>query len=325
MKRILFFACLLAIALSACSTTPCCPQKTTSVACEPCPASAGAKPVAEPTCPVAPPAAATPAAAAPVPCPPPPPPVVEVRQQPQQQQDIQVQMPAPKIIINTPAPQTITLPAQQPVLTQPPQMPQLASYGMQAIPAGAQVTQIPTGRARLGLTLDSIRIPIPIPRFIAVPTTPEVVLPAVVGAYGATPAAFPTMPMAAAPMMQAAYAQPVQPMMMQPQMMQPQMMAAAYQQPVQTMQPMMMPAPMVAPAAPPAMLPVQGQLTVPVAGQVPAHLLGQAAVAPTLGAVPPAAPAVALDPRTAAEYCRQVEALKAALDASAKAMGCQPK
>jgi len=95
------------------------------------------------------------------------------------------------------------------------------------------------GRARPGLTFDFIRIPIPFPRFIAVPTQPEFRMTAVQQ----------SVPAQAVMMQQAAFSQAA-----------PMMASAAY------------------PAQNHAVVPVTGQAVVPVQGQAIVPVQGQAVV-----------------------------------------------
>ncbi len=272
-------------------------------ACEPAPderCPPEACPAACPT-PCPPEAAPCPAAPCPPAAPPAAPPKVEVREQP----PVHIKLPQQQVIVEA-APQ-----AAQPVAPMAPQV----YAAPQAIPPQAftplsaptgYVQSVPLGRARPGLTIDFVRIPIPILRLIAVPTTPEVTIPV------------------AAPQMVA---------------FQPQAAPVAYAAP-----PVAAP-PVAAPVAPQqAIVPVQGQAIVPVQGQAIVPVQGQAVVpiqAPA--AVPMAAqpmvaqpmvaqPLVAapqaaqpLSPQDVEAYCRQIEALKAALDASKAAMGCGKK
>jgi hypothetical protein len=68
-------------------------------------------------------------------------------------------------------------------------------------------------------------------------------------------------------------------------------------------------------------VPVQGHAVVPVQGQAVAPVAPPAAVVP----VAPAAPAAPqpLNPQDVEAFCRQVEALKAALEAQQRAAGCK--
>src|SRR5205085_1443546 len=73
-------------------------------------------------------------------------------------------------------------------------------------------------------------------------------------------------------------------------------------------------------------VPVQGQATVPVQGQLAAPVQAPQFVAPpiTLQPTAPAAPVApqALNPQDVDAFCRQVDALKAALEQQKAAQGC---
>jgi hypothetical protein len=201
------------------------------------------------------------------------PPQVDVRAAP----PVHVKLPQQQIVLEqAPA----APPAAPPMMAQPvaPAAPQMVampqSYAPMSAP-GVIVPAAPVGRARPGIALDFIRIPIPFPRLIAVPTTPEVTIPI---AYQ------PQVP--AAPVYAAA---PVYP---------------------------------AAPVAPPVQAPVY-QVQAPVAPVMAQPVMAQPVVAQPV-AVQPVAPQQpqAISPQTLADYCRQIDALKAALDASKAAMGC---
>jgi hypothetical protein len=275
----------------------------------------------------------------PAPCPPQqvtaPPPHVEIHQAP----TVHVKAPAPQVVVET-------APPVQPQAFQPQQAfmsPQYAAapqpQGMMALaPMGGAFQSAPVGRARPGLTLDFIRVPIPILRLVAIPTTPE---------YAAVPIAaapyFPAAPVAPQPYPVAAAPQPMIP---QPVLPAPPMMAApapVAPVPVAVPQPVVQPAP-VAVAPPPqapthtivgiqgqAIVPVQGQAVVPVQGQAIVPLQGQTGLplAPAPAPCEPVfTPQVAtpapqpLNPATVDAFCRQVDALKAALQAQGL---CPPK
>jgi hypothetical protein len=174
-----------------------------------------------------------------------------------------------------------------------PAMPQLMTapqaYAPLAAPAGL-VQAVPVGRARPGITLDFIRIPIPILRLIAVPTTPEITVPL------------------AAPQLVAYQPQAVMPPVAAPQVVAP---AAVVPQ---------APAPAVVPFQG-AVVPVQGQALLPIQGQAAVPMVAQ----PVMSAPVAPQPTQPLSPQDVAEYCRQIDALKAALDASKAAVGCGNK
>jgi hypothetical protein len=207
-------------------------------------------------------------------------------------------------------------------------MQQLQAAPLTAL-GGGTIQNVPVGLARPGLTFDFVRIPIPFPRLIAIPTTPQITIPF------AAPQAVAFAPQAAAPVMQQFAPAPVAPVVQQ--------VAAAPVAPfVQQV------------AAPQAMMPVSGQVTVPVQGQVTVPVNGQVTV-PVQGQVPvpagavftqpapiaaapqvvtvqaapaapiaPTAPAApqSLNPQDVDAFCRQVDALKAALEAQKAARGC---
>lgn len=205
----------------------------------------------------------------------PPKPHVEIRQSP----PVHVKLPRPQVIVETAA--APVAPAQPMVAAQPiaPVAPQVAAPQVYA-PVAATGIHRPINRARLGLTLDFIRLPIPVPRFIAVPTAPE-----------AHVALAPVAPVA--PVAPIAYQQPVAPVY------------AAPAAPIAAYQPV--------PVAPYAAQPVAPMMAAP-AYQPVYQPVAPAPVAPT--APQPASPS------TVADFCRQIDALKAALDAQKAALGC---
>jgi hypothetical protein len=191
----------------------------------------------------------------------------------------------------------------------------------------------------LGLTFDFIRIPVPVPRFVAIPTTQEITLPMAIApqAVGAGPvaampqtvmyqAAVPQAPMAAV-LPQAAYYQAAAPQAIMQQasvpqaMMQPAVPAAVPEPPTHAL----------VPYQAHAIVPYQGQAVVPVQGQAMVPLQGQTAAQPqTFIANPAAIPqapqpnAFTFVPQPTAqplrmedvdEFCRRVQALKNSIEA----------
>jgi hypothetical protein len=294
------------------------------------------EPKCEPKCEVKCPPPECPAPRTP-PCPAPAPtvvpapaPKIEVRQQPTvtikvPQRQVVIEQPTPTLAMQAPpmaAP--MAAPTAAPMASQPMYAPAPAAYAPVSA-LGGSVQSVPSGRARPGLTIDFFNLPIPFPRLIAVPTSPEITVPVAAPQY-----------VAYAPQPQpVAYAPQPQPVAYAPQ---PQPVAYAPQAPVQPV--------MAAPVAPPqqTMVPVQGQVTVPVQGQVTVPVQGQVAV-PISGQTPvpvsspmvipiQAAPAPTaampvtsqpLNPQDVDNFCRQVDALKAALEAQKKAAGCGEK
>src|SRR5436309_2987142 len=176
---------------------------------------------------------------------------VEVRESP----PVHVKIPQQTVVVESPP-----APPQAPVAPQAPMMPQMP-MAPTAPATSVSVNHVPAFRSRMGFTFDTIRVPLPIIRPIAIPTVPEYTY---------------TVP-----------AQPVVP--------------AYYPQPV-------------APVAPVAVAPVQP--VQPVAPVVPQQYVQVAPVAPPVP-TPPASP------ETVEEYCRQVDALIRALEASKAAAGCK--
>ncbi|MFO0797096.1 MAG: hypothetical protein U0804_06430 [Gemmataceae bacterium] len=266
---------------SAKSTTPP-PAVVTKSAADPCPA------------PCPPKAACTDAGCAPS--------VVEVRDTP----PVHVKVPPRDVIVELP-PQS----APPAAMTAPPAAMVAAPGAMTGGLVPATVNHVPANRARLGFAFDTIRIPFPILRPIAVPTQPEV-----------------TMAVAPAQLVQAAPTQFVQPA------------AAVAAPPAQLVQP---PAQLVQPPPqlvqpPPQLVQPPPQLVQPPPQlvQPPAHLVQQAPTqfvqppptqfvqAPTQFVQPPPAAAMAPSQQSVDEYCRQVDALMRALEASKRAAGCPP-
>jgi hypothetical protein len=92
---------------------------------------------------------------------------------------VHVKAPRSKVILRSPPPTVVTPPARAAVAA--PQM-VAPSQAMVASPQAltspaAGVNYTVAGRARPGLTIDFIRIPIPFPRLVAIPTTPEITVP----------------------------------------------------------------------------------------------------------------------------------------------------
>ncbi|MCI0457361.1 MAG: hypothetical protein L0Z62_10365 [Gemmataceae bacterium] len=235
------------------------------------------------------------------PCPTPPPEAptqVQVRQPPV----VHVKVPPQKVVVQAPAQPSPVAPVAPTAAA--PQM--AAPYQSPYQSLGAIAQSVPVGRARPGITLDFIRIPIPILRLIAVPTTPEITVPwAAAQAIPVAPVPQ-ALPVAApvAPTYVQALPQPVVPV-------QPQVVAPAQPQ-----------AQAVVPVQGHAVVPVQGQAIVPVQGQAVVPVQGQPVAAPVV-AQPVAPQAFPVAPQAARplsleeveEFCRRVQALKAALEA----------
>lgn len=185
---------------------------------------------------------------------------------------------APEVEVRAAAPVHVKLPPQKIVVENAPQaqvqqvQPQLAYAQTAMMAPQAQVQSVPVmamaesgsdfehtlaSSARPGLTFDFIRLPIPIPKLVAVPTAPRM------RAFSMSmPQAVPvqSVPMQSVPMQSV----PVQTMPVQ------SMAATQMVQPVQAMQ---MPV-----AQAQTMVPIQGQAVVPVQGQAIVPVQGQALV-----------------------------------------------
>lgn len=256
------------------------------------------------------------------------PPVVETKQP----EPIRIKIPPQKIILqNEAAPHAMmqSQPMMQPQgMVQPQSMvqPQAAMVQpqMMMVPTSA-MTSSPVGAARPGLTFDFIRIPIPFPRLIAVPTQPQMQAVAVAPQAMVMPQAM-VAPQAAMVMPQAAMVQPQAMIPVQPQaaMVQPQamVMPQAAMVPVQ---------PQAAMVQPQAMIPVQPQAAmVPVQPQAAmVHVQPQAAVVQPQAMVPVQPQAAVVQPqamipvqpqaqgislREAEEFCRMVQEMKRRMD-----------
>ncbi|QDU24313.1 hypothetical protein [Urbifossiella limnaea] len=242
--------------------------------------------------------------------------VVEVRDTP----PVHIKVPRQDVVVELPPRH-----APPPAMTAPPAAPAAMTGGM--VPA--TVNHVPANRARLGFAFDTIRIPFPILRPIAVPTQPEV-----------------TMAMAPAQFVQAAPPQFVQPP--PPQFVQPAAPPAQLvQPPPQLVQPppqLVQPPPQLV-QPPPQLVQPPPQLVQPPPQlvQPPPQLVQQAPTQyvqpPTQYVQPPTqyvqqaptqfvqqAPNAAMAPsqQSVDEYCRQVDALMRALEASKRAAGCPP-
>jgi len=215
--------------------------------------------------------------------------VVEVRQAP----PVHIKVPQQDVIVNMP-PQAAPTPPMVPAAM--PQMQPMAGGFVAPASSGmmpANVTHVPANRARLGFAFDTIRVRLPIIRPIAIPTVAE-----------------------------ATFTMPVQPMAVQQQFVQPMaVQQAAFVQPQAVQQVAVAPAApqqmqfvqQVAPAAPQQM-----QLVQPMAPpQVQVQMMPLAPQAPV-------APAAAPSAQSVNDYCRQVDALMQALEASKRAAGCPP-
>jgi hypothetical protein len=227
-----------------------------------------------------------------------PPSVVEVRESP----PVHIQVPQQTVVVDMPpaaqptAPQFAMAP-QAPQFAMAPQAPQFA-MAPQAPQFGTStsVQNVPVGRSRIGFVLDTIRIPLPFFRPIAVPTQQEVTYTV-------------HQPIAPQFVQQSVATQVVQPMAVQPVYQQPMAVQPVYQQPVAA-QPVYQ--------QPMAVQPVYQQPVAaqPVYQQQPQYVqvTPQAPVSPQ--AMQP------VTPQTKDEYCRQLDAMKAAIDAARAAAGC---
>lgn len=235
------------------------------------------------------------------------PPVVETKQP----EPIRIKIPPQKIILqNEAAPHGMVQPqsmVQPQGMVQPQSMvqPQAAMVQpqMMMVPTSA-VTSSPVGAARPGLTFDFIRIPIPFPRLIAVPTQPQMQAVAVAPQAMVMPQAM-VAPQAAMVMPQAA--------MVQPQAM---VMPQAAMVPVQPQAAMIPVQPQAAMVQPQAMIPVQPQAAmVPVQPQAAmVHVQPQAAVVQPQAMVPVQPQAQGISLREAEEFCRMVQEMKRRMD-----------
>ncbi|HYH66052.1 MAG TPA: hypothetical protein VD866_15265 [Urbifossiella sp.] len=241
--------------------------------------------------------------------------VVEVRRTP----PVHVKVPPQDVEVREAPPVHVKVPQQDVVVNLPPQsapVPPMATMGgMQPVQpmatsgmVPANVSHVPANRARLGFAFDTIRVRLPIIRPIAIPTVPEAtftmpVQPMAVQQQFVQPVAVQqagfvqpqaVQPVAVQPV--AVQQQFVQPQAVQPVAVQPVAPQMQFVQPVAPQQVQLMP---VAPMAPPQMQ------VMPVAPQAP---------------VAPAAPSA----QSVDDYCRQVDALMRALEASKRAAGCPP-
>lgn len=256
-----------------------------------------------------------------------------VRKEAPAPQKIQVKVPPPNVFVNAQvAPQPASPQAYAaPQMMASPQVAPSSPYQVAPLTAMSYAHSVPVGRARPGITLDFIRIPIPFPRLIAVPTVPEVTVPV----SAPQMVAMQSQAFATAPVMPQAVA-------VQPQAVVTTMPQAAVAQPLVPAAPQAMPVASQAtvPVQAQAVVPVQGQAVVPVQGQVIVPVQGQAMIsAPGQALAPAPAQAIAVQatlPQTAAvpqtvvlspqaqktlspaeveAFCRQVEAYKKAMEA----------
>jgi hypothetical protein len=209
---------------------------------------------------------------------------------------IRVKAPPPKVIVETPPPTTIT-------------QAQLAGAVPQAVGVPQSITQVPAGRARLGFAFDVVRIPLPILRPIAVPTTPEYTMQVAAPQYVTTQAVAPQAFVPQAYVPQAAVA--------------PQAVAQATV-PVQGHAVVPVQGHAVVPVQGHAVVPVQGQAVVPTQDFMPQGFVAQGMMAPqgvfapqgvvvpqAVNAQPVQTHGRAPTPEEADEFCRQWQALRA--------------
>ncbi|HKI36850.1 MAG TPA: hypothetical protein VKA46_33670 [Gemmataceae bacterium] len=183
---------------------------------------------------------------------------------------------------------------------------------------------VPVGRARPGITFDFFRLPIPYPRLIAVPTTPEVTtIPMAQSVVALQPQATAfALPMQAQAMVpvQAQAVMPVQAQAVMPVQAQAVMPVQAQAvMPVQAQAFMPVQAQAMAPVQAQAVMPVQAQAVAPaqtvmVQQAMPAQALipQQMAPAQAVTSMCPPCPLRTLTLQEAEEICRQLQQYKAA-------------